>query len=92
MVGDLYHSSYCSTQSQEWYDAPEARKYVHFDEQGAGSQNLYPPSVGRGDSPRDDLSQRVQSHIISQAAWEVQEAMKDLDITRQVHIADITSL
>ena len=29
---------------------------------------------------------RSQSHIVSQAAHEVQEAMKDLDISRQVGV------
>lgn len=84
----------------EWFDAPEAIKYVQFDDEGNADQInkdgqslsalLATTSIENNrtvspmELPQPNLSNGSNSHIMSIAAKEIQEAVKDLDITRQV--------
>jgi hypothetical protein len=99
--------------SMEWHDAPEAIKYVKFDENESDNttttttiqlnneteihHQLYhhqptmydktSPStldITKIDITEEPVSTTNNSHILSIAAREIQEAVKDLDITRQV--------
>lgn len=79
----------------EWFELPEAAKYIHTDEGGGGVTRLYPddsPSIAAtssaGHSPTETpgvvCPPEPFSFVNSCAQREVQDALKDLEITKQV--------
>ena len=72
--------SFLTSQSQEWYDSPEAIRYAQFDKEAHPDERI--PSVE--EVPSSVLESKQQQHILNVGMREIQDAIQDLNITRQV--------
>lgn len=79
----FYCPSFLICQSQEWYDSPDACRYVQFDKEAKPDERIPPVEVVA--SPMiESQQQQQQQHILNVGMREIQDAIQDMNITKQV--------